>query len=189
MMPPSLRKFTLAMHLTFSTGWIGGVVGYLALAAAARTSQDADTVRAAWIGMELTGWFAIVPLALASLLTGLVMALGTKWGLFRHYWVLISFALTVFATAVLLLHMPDVSVLADAARQSEGALGPNGQLYSRLQEGDLLHPGIGLVVLLVVQVLNVYKPRGMTRYGWRKEEEARHRALRNKQEERGVVRP
>src|ERR671914_2991648 len=121
MMSPSVRKFTLAMHLTFSTGWIGGVVAYLALAVAAVTTQDADTVRATWIGMELTGWFAIVPLALASLLTGLVMALGTKWGLFRHYWVLISLALTILATVVLLLHMPTVSALADMARGADGA--------------------------------------------------------------------
>jgi len=35
--------------------------------------------------------------------------------------------------------------------------------------GDLAHPAIGLVVLLVVQVLNVYKPRGMTRYGCRRQ--------------------
>jgi hypothetical protein len=189
MMPPSVRKLTLAIHLTFSTGWIGGVLAYLALAVAAATSQDANTVRAAWIGMELTGWFAIVPLALASLLTGVVMALGTRWGLFRHYWVLISFALAVFATVILLLHMPDVSVLADVARQSEGALELNEHQYSRLEEGDLLHPGVGLVVLLVIQVLNVYKPRGMTRYGWRKEQEARRRSSRSKQEERRVVRP
>jgi hypothetical protein len=26
-------------------------------------------------------------------------------------------------------------------------------------------------VLLVILVLNVYKPRGMTRYGWRKQQE------------------
>ena len=171
-MPPGLRKFALATHLTFSVGWIGGVVAYLALSVAAMTSGEPQTVRAAWIAMDVTGWYAIVPLALAALLTGLVMALGTTWGLFRHYWVLISFLLTVLATVVLLLHMPDVSVLADAARRAEG---PHAGLYARLKGGDLLHPGLGLVVLLVIQVLNVYKPRGMTRYGWRKEQE---RALR-----------
>jgi hypothetical protein len=58
--------------------------------------------------MELTGWYVIVPLAVAALLTGLVMALGTPWGLFRHYWVLISLVLTILATVVLLLHMPTV---------------------------------------------------------------------------------
>lgn len=162
-MPPGLRKFALAAHLTFSVGWIGAVVAYLALGVAAVTSPDTQTVRSAWVAMELTGWFTIVPLALASLLTGLVMALGTKWGLVRHYWVLISFALTVLATAVLLVHMPTVSAMTDIAQQAEGA---------RLDGlgGDLFHPGIGLVVLLVIQVLNVYKPRGMTRYGRRKHE-------------------
>jgi hypothetical protein len=174
-MSPGLRKFALAAHLSFSVGWIGAVVGYLALSIAAVTSQDAHMVRAAWIAMDLTGWFAIVPLALASLLTGLVMALGTKWGLFRHYWVLISFLLTLLATVVLLLHMPDVSVLADVAREAEGAGfdGRGKHLYARLQGGDLLHPGLGLVVLLVIQVLNVYKPQGMTGYGQRKQREQR----------------
>ena len=163
-MPPSLRKFALAAHLMFSVGWIGTVFAYLALGVAAVTSQDTQTVRAAWIAMELTGWYVIVPLALASLLTGLVMALGTKWGLFRHYWVLFSIMLTIFSVAILLLHMPDVSVMADVAQEAEGAsLDGLG--------GDLLHPGLGLVVLLVILMLNMYKPRGVTPYGWRKQQE------------------
>src|SRR5918999_1074673 len=103
-MPPGLRKLALTAHLTVSLGWIGAVVAYLALGVSAATSRDAQTVRAAWIAMELTGWTVIVPLALAALLTGIVMALGTPWGLFRHYWVLISLGLTVFSTVILLLH-------------------------------------------------------------------------------------
>jgi hypothetical protein len=165
-MKPGVRKFALSAHLTFSIGWIGAVVAYLALGIAAVTSQDVQTVRAAWTAMELTGWYVIVPLALASLLTGVVMALGTKWGLFRHYWVLISFGLTVFATVVLLLHMPTVSATADVAQEADGAA-------IEALGGDLGHPGIGLVILLVIQVLNLYKPAGMTRYGWRKQQEDR----------------
>jgi hypothetical protein len=165
---PGLRKFALTAHLTFSVGWIGAVVAYLALGLSAVTSQDAQTVRAAWIAMELTGWFVIVPLAVAALLTGLIMSLITPWGLFRHYWVLIALMLTVFATAILLLHMPTVSSLAVVARQADGAT------LQRLG-GDLFHPGLGLVVLLLIAVLNVYKPRGMTRYGWRKQQEQRRR--------------
>jgi hypothetical protein len=165
-MTPGLRKFMLTVHLTFSVGWIGAVVAYLALGVSAVTSDEAQTVRAAWIAMELTGWFVIVPLALAALLTGLVMSLGTQWGLFRHYWVLITLVLTVFATTILLLHMPTVSSIADVAREADGAeLGRLG--------GDLLHAGGGLLVLLVTTVLNVYKPRGMTAYGWRKQHEPR----------------
>ena len=164
-MTPRLRKLALSVHLTFSIGWIGAVLVYLALGVCAATSEDAQTVRAAWTAMELTGWYVIVPLALTSLLTGLVMALGTKWGLFRHYWVLISFALTVLATVVLLLHMPTVSSMANVAQEAEGATLEN-------LGGDLLHPGVGLGILLVVQVLNLYKPTGITRYGWRKQQQS-----------------
>jgi len=165
-MTPRLRKFALTVHLTASVGWIGAVVAYLALGASAVTSQDAQTVRAAWIAMELTGWFAIVPLALAALLTGIAMSLDTPWGLFRHYWVLITLVLTILSTVVLLLHMPTVSSLADVARGADNAdLGGLG--------GDLFHAGGGLLVLLVIAVLNMYKPRGMTPYGWRKQQEQR----------------
>ncbi|MEO6456857.1 MAG: DUF2269 domain-containing protein, partial [Chloroflexia bacterium] len=131
-MPPPLRKLMLTVHLTASVGWIGAVVAYLALGVSAVTSQDAQTVRAAWIAMELTGWFAIVPLALAALLTGLVMSLGTQWGLFRHYWVVITLMLTILSTVVLLLHMPTVSSLADVAREADSVnFGGHG--------GDLFH--------------------------------------------------
>jgi hypothetical protein len=69
--------------------------------------------------------------------------------------------LTVLSVLVLVLHMPDVSSLAATAQTLEGdALSALG--------GDLAHPGIGLVVLVAIQVLNVYKPPGLTRYGWRK---------------------
>lgn len=157
-----LRKFVLIIHLTSSVGWIGAVIAYLALGVAAVASPEVQTVRAVWIAMELIGWFVLVPLALAALLTGLVLALGTPWGLFRHYWVLITLVLTLFATGVLLLHMPTVSALAAVARAADSAgLGGLG--------GDLFHAGGGLLVLVVITVLNVYKPRGLTPYGWRKQ--------------------
>jgi uncharacterized membrane protein len=165
-MTPGMRKFALTVHLVCSVGWIGAVLAYLALGVAAVTSPDAQMVRAAWIGMEVTGWWAIVPLALAALLTGLVMSVGTQWGLFRHYWVLISLVLTILCTVVLVLHMPTVSALARVARQADGA-------ELRRLGGDLFHPGVGLLVLLAVSVLNIYKPVGVTPYGWRKQCEQR----------------
>ena len=168
-MKPGLRKLALSAHLTFSVGWIGTVVAYLALGLLATNSSDVDNVRAAWTTMELIGWYVSVPLAVVSFLTGLVMALKTKWGLFRHYWVSVSFFLTLFATVVLILHMPSVSSSAEIARTAEG------ELLESLG-GDLHHPAVGHVILLVVQVLNLYKPKGLTRYGWRKQREERTRS-------------
>ncbi|MGH3928964.1 MAG: DUF2269 domain-containing protein, partial [Pseudonocardiaceae bacterium] len=82
-MTPRLRKFVLTAHVTTTVGWLGAVVVFLALAVIGLTSQDAQTVRGAYLVMEPAAWFVLVPLAFASLLTGLVQALGTPWGLFR----------------------------------------------------------------------------------------------------------
>jgi hypothetical protein len=164
-MTPGVRKFALTAHITSSVGWLGAVVAYLALVVATLNSQDAQTVRATWIAMELTGWFAIVPLAFTSLLTGLIMALGTPWGLFRHYWVLFKLLLTILATIVLLSNMQTVSLIAGVAAET-GSADPGGH-------SQLLHAGGGLVVLLLIMMLSVFKPRGMTRYGWRKQHKHR----------------
>ena len=170
MLSAGARKLSLSVHLTVSVGWIGAVVAYLGLGTTAVRTKDPDVIRSMWSAMEIVGWYVIVPLALASLLTGVLMALGTKWGLFRHYWVTISFALTVFAVAVLLLHMPSVTSTAELARSAEG---PALQALG----GDLEHPTIGLVILVAVQILNLYKPRGLTRYGWRREQAQRSEAI------------
>lgn len=168
-MTPRLRKFALTAHVTSSVGWLGALVAFLALAVTGLTSQDAQMVRAAYLAMELIAWFVIVPLALASLLTGLVQALGTRWGLFRHYWVLMKLLITIVATIVLLLQMEPISYLADAAAETRLSRGALREARISL----VVHAGGGLMVLLVPMILSVYKPRGMTRYGQRKQHERR----------------
>src|SRR5687768_3340719 len=168
-MTPRLRKFALTAHVTSSVGWLGAVAGFLALAVAGLSSQDAQMMRAAYLAMELTGWFVIVPLSLASLPTGLVMSLGTEWGLFRHYWVLAKFLITILATILLLVHMQPVGHLADVVAETTLAHGALAGLRVQL----VADAGAALLALLVATALSVYKPRGMTRYGRRKQHEKR----------------
>jgi hypothetical protein len=163
---PGLRKLTLTAHVASSVGWLGAVAGFLALAIAGVTSRDAQTVRAVYPAMDLMARFVIVPLALASLVTGLVQSLGTPWGLFRHYWVLIKFIITVVAAAVLLQKLGLISYLADVATETTVASGDLREERMSL----VVHAGGGLLVLLVPTVLSIYKPRGLTRYGRRKQE-------------------
>lgn len=163
-MSPRLRKFVLTVHVVASVGWIGAVAAYLALVAAALTSEDDETVRAAFLAMELT-YYVLVPMALLALLSGLVQSLGTSWGLFRHYWIAFKFVLTLVASVVLLLNMRTVNSLADAAADDAAELPAAGH--------QLLHAGVGLLVLLAAVSLGVYKPRGLTRRGRRKQGELR----------------
>ena len=170
---PRLRRPLLAVHLGCSIGWIGAVCAYLALAFAAPATDDPEIVRAAWIGMKLVGWYAIVPLALGSLITGILMGAATRWGLLRHYWLVISLVGTTALTAVLVFHMPDVSAQADLARGAADE-------YLLSMGSDIAHAALGLVLLLGILVLNIYKPRGVTRYGWRKERAERARPARRR---------
>ena len=184
-MRPRVRKFALAAHLTVSVGWVGAVLAFLALVFVARATQDGQTLRAAWTAMESIGRVVLVPLSVASLLTGLVMALGTKWGLLRHYWVLISLILTALAMVVLVQHMKTVSYFAGLAAESDSA---NVAALRGGLQGEIIHGGGGLVILLLVQVLNLYKPAGMTVYGWRKQQEQRRRGQEQAPQEAGASR-
>jgi len=158
-MPPRLRKFALTAHVTSSVGWLGAVVVFLTLAVVGLTSQDAQTVRGAYLVMEPAAWFVLVPMAFASLLTGIVMSLGTTWGLFRHYWVLFKLLITVFATIVLLIYMGTFRYMAGVAAD------PRADLGVVRNASPTLHAALALLVLLVAAALAVYKPQGMTRYG------------------------
>ncbi len=166
-MTPSVRKFALTAHVTSSVGWLGAVAGFLALAVAGLTSEDPQLVRAAYLTMEVTAWFVLVPLALTSLVTGLVQSLGTTWGLFRHYWVLFKLLINVFATIVLLIYMETFSLMADVAAD------PSADLGMVRNASPVLHAALALLLLLVAIVLGVHKPRGLTPYGRRKQQEQR----------------
>lgn len=164
-MAPRLRQFALTLHVACSVGLLGAIAAFLALAITGLTDQNAQTVRAAYLTMPPIARFVIVPLTLASLLTGLIQSLGTSWGLFRHYWVLLKLLLTTIAAMVLLFKLELIDLAARLAAEPT------------LPRADLREAGIqltvhalgGLLVLLVPMVLSVYKPPGLTRYGWRKQ--------------------
>jgi hypothetical protein len=162
-MTPGLRKGALTAHVTASIGWFGAVAAFLVLALVGLTSQDAQLGRAAYLAMEVITRFVIVPLAVISLLTGVVSSLGTKWGLFRYYWVLLKLVITFVATLILLVHTQPIELLAGEAAKT-------AMLSTDLHQQQLLlvvASGAALVVLLVLTALSMYKPRGMTRYGQR----------------------
>jgi hypothetical protein len=161
-MPPAVRRFMLVVHVACSVGWLGAVATSLALGVIGLTA-DGELVRAVYLTLEPLGWYVLIPLSLASLLTGLVQAFGTAWGLFRHYWVLIKLLMNLFATAVLLLYMQTLAYLADRAQTAA----QGNESAGLADPSPVLHSAAAVVLLLVATVLSIYKPRGMTGYGQR----------------------
>lgn len=160
------RKAALVAHVTASVGWIGAIVASLGLAISALVSNDPQTVRSAYISLDLMGRYVLVPCAFAALLGGIAQSFITKWGLIRHYWVIFKLGITIFATVVLVLYLRTLAFLADFARDATLTA---GTLESLRTPTVVLHAGAALVLLLVATALAVYQPQGMTAYGRRTE--------------------
>jgi hypothetical protein len=159
---PSLRRFTFTTHVTSSVGWIGAVLVFLALAAVGLSSQDERTVRGAYLVMAPAAWLVLVPLAHASLLSGIALSLGTPWGLFRHYWVVLKLLITAFSTVILMIYMGTFRQMAGVAAD------PVVELGLVRDPSPMVHAVLALTLLVAATVLAIYKPFGMTPYGSRK---------------------
>jgi hypothetical protein len=146
MMTPALRRLTFTTHVTSSVGWVGAVMAFLALAVIGFTSNDEAKVRGAYLLMAPAAWFVLVPLAHASLLSGIVLSLGTPWGLFRHYWVVLKLGITVFSTVILLSYMGTFRQMAGVAAD------PVLDLAAVRNASPIVHAILALVLLLTATV-------------------------------------
>jgi len=159
-MTSRVSRLVLTSHITFSIGWLGAVAVFIVLAINGLTSQDILLSRSSLIAMELSAWYVIVPFCLTSLFTGIIQAVGTKWGLFKHYWIVVKLFLTIAMTILLLLHMQPISYLASVAK---------GPSFSNSQNSEQLidliaKAGAAILVLIAIATISVYKPWGKIRF-------------------------
>lgn len=183
MMKPAVRKLSVTIHIATSIGWFGAVAVFLALAVTGLTHPDEQRVRAAYLAMQIATRAVIVPLAFGTLATGLIVALGTRWGLLQHYWIVAKLAITIVATAVLLLHTHPVEQMAHAAA---GPI-PMAAEMRPLRVQLVVNAGAALLALLTAAALAVYKPRGMTAYGRQKQRRLESIGSSSTDERRGRI--
>lgn len=150
-----MRRVNLVVHVASSLGWVGAVAAFSVSAGLGATlPSSAATVPGIYSSLFALMWTIIVPLAGLSLLSGVVQAVGTSWGLFRHYWVVAKLGLTVGATALLLLH----TRVADTAMMLSGT---GASELRPLQVQLLVDSVAGLIVLLLIALLGWVKPKGV----------------------------
>ncbi len=160
-MKPRIYRLVLTSHITFSVGWLGAVAVFIVLAITGLTSQNTQLSRASCIAMELSAWFVIVPFSLTSLFTGIIQAVGTKWGLLKHYWIVVKLFLTIASTILLLLHMQPITYLASAATDPSFSNSQHsGQIINLIAKA-----GAAILVLLAITTISVYKPWGKIQFG------------------------
>ena len=148
LLSPGLRKLVLAGHVLVAVGWFGVVVAKLVLEITAATAPDREVPGAAYLFMEIFDRALFPPLAVGTILTGVVLAVGTAWGLFRHYWVVAKLVLTV---AVIVTGVVFVGAWVEEAR-----VAASGPAAVRLVYASLAH----LLMLGAATVISIYKPWG-----------------------------
>jgi hypothetical protein len=163
-LPRRWRDLLLTLHIMAAVGALGTDTILLTLGVTGLLSSDPELIRAAYLAMDLLVTAVLLPLALAALASGVLLELGTRWGLARHYWVLTKLVLTlVLASAAVLLLRPSLNQAAATARAlplTELPTAGIGQLAVRV----MLAPTVGVLLLTTAVVLAVYKPWGQTRF-------------------------
>lgn len=156
---PRTRKALLVTHIVASGGWLGLDVAMGALVATIMTSDDRNTQAVAAQALQFVTVWPMFALAMLSLVTGVLLGLGSRYGLLRYWWVVVKLVLNiVLATLILLALRGGVQELAEQGRRlADGALGS-------ITTGDMVFPPVvSTSALLVAMVLSVFKPWGRTR--------------------------
>jgi hypothetical protein len=156
---PRTRKGVLVVHIVSTGAWIGidvvmGVVIFTAL-----LSADDNTRALCYRALELFAVWPLLTTGLVCLASGVVLGLGTKWGLVRYWWVAIKLALNIVLSALVLVALrPGVMEAAEQGRRFA-----SGEPAS-LAVGDLIFPPVvSPTALLIAFVLAVFKPWGRIR--------------------------
>jgi hypothetical protein len=155
---PATRKAVLVLHVVAGIGWMGVDIALLVLLISARTTNDAALVVSGFNAIGMIVPIAVPPLSLSILVTGIILGLGTRWGLVRYWWVLVKLLLSLVMTVLVFVSLvPAVSsmtvlsattISADAVRASLGTL-PTMLLFP---------PIVSFLMLGVAAILSIFKP-------------------------------
>ena len=154
-----MRKGVLVVHIVSAGTWIGIDVVMGVLVFTALLAERGSTKALCYRALELFAVWPLLTTGLLSLASGVVLGLGTKWGLIRYWWVAVKLVLNVVLVALVpVLLRPQVIEMAEQGRRFVA-----GEAAS-LAVGDLIFPPIvSPTALLIAFVLAVFKPWGRIR--------------------------
>ncbi|MBA8827214.1 hypothetical protein FHX42_004598 [Saccharopolyspora lacisalsi] len=163
-LPPRARKVVLTVHVIASVAWIGATLCLLALSLTGLLSRDPQVQRAAYVALGTIVTVVGAPVSIAALVSGIMISVGTRWGLFRHWWVLVSLVATAVMTAAVLFALGPLmrGAAADALAAPPGT--PVLDAVGDAAVSAVVAPCVALVALSAITALNVFKPRGRVRF-------------------------
>lgn len=146
---PRSRRAIVVLHVISSVAILGQVWVNAVLAVIAILTPG--SARAAYSFMQALVYASAAPLSVLALVSGVVLGLGTKWGVLRFRW--------VAAKLVLLL----ITVLTGITIQGPLLDGLLAAPSPTAQAANLVTTGVQFVLLVVATWLSVVKPGGRVR--------------------------
>jgi hypothetical protein len=157
-----MRKAVLVLHVVSGIGWIGVDIALLVLLITARTTDDAALVVSGFNAIRMIVPVAVPPLSIGILVTGLILGLGTSWGLVRYWWVLVKLALSLIMTVLVFTSLvPEVNSIAVLAATGASADTVRASLGS-LPTGLMFPPVVSFLMLGTATILSIFKPWRLT---------------------------
>ena len=153
------RKSILLVHIASAGAWLGVDVVMAVLIFTALATGDNRTKALSFQALELMAVGPLLAIGLLCLLSGLLLGLGSRYGLVRYWWVAIKLVLNLLLTGLVLVALaPEVAAHAEQARQFDGGL------PVPLEVGQLIYPPVvSPTALVVAMALAIFKPWGRIR--------------------------
>ena len=153
------RRVVLILHIVASGAWIGIDVMVAVLVWTGRFGADADVRGLAYRALAAFVVWPMLTAGLVSLVTGIVLGLGTKWGLVRYRWVAVKLVLNVvLCTLIVVALEPGMDAVAAYGRDLAAGAGTPEAVSSLF-----FPPAVSLTTLTFATVLSVVKPWGRLR--------------------------
>ncbi|MGI8331352.1 hypothetical protein ACRYCC_15430 [Actinomadura scrupuli] len=152
------RKVWLTLHVGVSVGWLGLSLAMAALAIAGAVIGDHPVRHGAYELMHVFDLTIVIPSVVLTLVSGLVLSLGTPWGLIRHRWVLLKLVISLIIPITATVQKTWIEQLQERTRDPAGETGGVGLALTVTTICYML-------LLWTAVVLSIYKPGGRTRWG------------------------
>jgi hypothetical protein len=172
------RRFLVLLHVLSAVSWIGVDLVIGALSFSGLTTDDPRRMAIAYTALGMFAVPLLLTLGLLTLTTGVILGLGTRYGLLRYWWVAVKLVLNLVLTGLVLVALRPA--LVEGAAESTLVDPTLPQRLAQVRFDMIFPPLVSTTTLLFAAWLGSYKPWGPTRRGKRALEAEREERARGR---------
>ncbi|RDW22439.1 hypothetical protein CWR48_01660 [Oceanobacillus arenosus] len=147
------KRWLLITHILFAAIMFGNMVTFLILSITITASNDPQLIESCYQVMLLLSGSSIRASTIGTTVTGILLCVLTKWGLFKFYWIIVKEVLTILLIGINIWGMYSWTLRALDIFTVTGLQINHGEL--------LIGISIQLISLIIIFTISVFKPWGI----------------------------